>query len=225
MGNLDHLSPDERLQRRKLKDRVAAQNARDKKKAQTDEMEKMIEQMRIEKQLLAAENARLLALTEQLQQENISLSEENADFKQRLGYPAPISIELPLSPASLPPLSPSPSDVSMSPASSVTSVTVAPPESSELTYDPPLQEQGAIQTVLTSQSLSSGLSSNQDLTRRAQGCVISLSCVLITLMSQILRQSSPPSSQSPSPQSSQLLTKLPLKKRNWEVWSPPPPRS
>merc|ERR1711971_1378747 len=98
-ANLDHLSPDERLQRRKLKNRVAAQNARDKKKAQTDEMEKMIEQMRIEKQLLAAENARLLALTEQLQQENISLSEENADFKQRLGYPAPISIELPLSPA------------------------------------------------------------------------------------------------------------------------------
>lgn len=190
-------------------------------------MEKMIEQMRIEKQLLAAENARLLALTEQLQQENISLSEENADFKQRLGYPAPISIELPLSPASLPPLSPSPSDVTMSPASSVTSVTMAPPESSELTYDPPLQEQGAIQTVLTSQSLSSGLSSNQDLTRWAQGCVISLSCVLITLMSQILRQSSPPPSQSPSqsPQSSHLLTKLPLKKRNWEVWSPPPRRS
>ena len=192
-------------------------------------MENMIEQMRIEKQLLAAENARLLALTEQLQQENISLSEENADFKQRLGYPAPISIELPLSPASLPPLSPSPSDVTMSPASSVTSVTVAPPESSELTYDPLLQEQGAIQTVLTSQSLSSGLSSPQDLTRWAQGCVISLSCVLITLMSQILRQSSPPPSQSPSqspsPQSSQSLTKLPLKKRNWEVWSPPPPRS
>jgi len=227
-ANLDHLSPDERLQRRKLKNRVAAQNARDKKKAQTDDMEKMIEQMRIEKQLLAAENARLLALTEQLQQENLSLSEENADFKQRLGYPAPISIELPLSPASLPPLSPSPSDVTMSPPSSVTSVTVAPPESSELTYAPLLQEQGAMQTSLTSQSLRSGLSSNQDLTRWAQGCVVTLSCVLITLMSQILRQSSqtPSPSLSPSltsPQSSQSLTKLPLKKRNWEVWSPPPP--
>merc|ERR1711976_868184 len=128
-ANLDLLSPDERLQRRKLKNRVAAQNARDKKKAQTEEMEKVIEQMRIEKQLLAAENARLLALTEQLQQENLSLSEENADFKQRLGYPTTtstptISIELPLSPASLPPLSPSPSDVTMSASSSVTSVTV-----------------------------------------------------------------------------------------------------
>ena len=71
-------------------------------------MEKMIEQMRIEKQLLAAENARLLALTEQLQKENLSLSEENADFKQRLGYPAPLSIELPLSPPPLPPPPPPP---------------------------------------------------------------------------------------------------------------------
>ena len=76
-------------------------------------MEKVIEQMRIEKQLLAAENARLLALTEKLQQENLSLSEENADFKQRLGYPTTtstpaISIELPLSPASLPPSPPAP---------------------------------------------------------------------------------------------------------------------
>jgi len=229
-ANLDHLSPDERLQRRKLKNRVAAQNARDKKKAQTDEMEKVIEQMRIEKQLLAAENARLLALTEQLQQENISLVEENTDFKQRLGYPATtaIAIELPLSPASLPPLSPSPSDVTMSPPSCVTSVAVAPPESSELTYDPLLQEQGAIMPALTTQSLAPGLSSPVDLTPWVQGCVITLSCVLVTLMT-ILRQSSPPLSSLPPPSQSQSMshhssqseTKLPLKKRNWEVWSPP----
>ena len=197
-------------------------------------MEKVIEQMRIEKQLLAAENARLLALTEQLQQENLSLSEENADFKQRLGYPATtstpaISIELPLSPASLPPLSPSPSDVTMSASSSVTSVTVAPPESSELTNDPPLQEQGPITTLLTTQSLAPGLSSTPDLTPWVQGCVITLSCVLVTLMT-ILRQSSPPHSSPlppPPPPSlstshqSQSETKLPLKKRSWEVWSPP----
>jgi len=224
-ANLDHLSPDERLQRRKLKNRVAAQNARDKKKAQTEEMEKVIEQMRIEKQLLAAENARLLALTEKLQQENISLVEENADFKQRLGYPTipattAIAIELPLSP--------SPSDVTMSPSSCVTSVAVAPPESSELTYDPLLQEQGAITTALTTQSLRPGLSSPPDLTPWVQGCVITLSCVLVTLMT-ILRQSSPPLSSLPPPSQSQSMshhssqseTKLPLKKRNWEVWSPP----
>merc|ERR1712045_603122 len=60
-ANLDHLSPEERLQRRKLKNRVAAQNARDKKKAQTEEMEKMIEEIRMEKQKLVDENARLQA--------------------------------------------------------------------------------------------------------------------------------------------------------------------
>ena len=181
--------------------------------------------MRIEKQLLAAENARLLALTEKLQQENISLVEENADFKQRLGYPTipattAIAIELPLSP--------SPSDVTMSPSSCVTSVAVAPPESSELTYDPLLQEQGAITTALTTQSLRPGLSSPPDLTPWVQGCVITLSCVLVTLMT-ILRQSSPPLSSLPPPSQSQSMshhssqseTKLPLKKRNWEVWSPP----
>merc|ERR1719242_1135224 len=49
-ANLDHLSPEERLMRRKLKNRVAAQNARDKKKAQCEEMEKMINQMKEDRQ-------------------------------------------------------------------------------------------------------------------------------------------------------------------------------
>merc|ERR1712212_124927 len=38
-ANLDHLSPEERMMRRKLKNRVAAQTARGKKKAATDSME------------------------------------------------------------------------------------------------------------------------------------------------------------------------------------------
>jgi len=54
-ANLDHLSPEERLMRRKLKNRVAAQNARDKKKAQCEDMEKLINQMSEERRKLAAE--------------------------------------------------------------------------------------------------------------------------------------------------------------------------
>ena len=38
-ANLDHLSPEEKLMRRKLKNRVAAQNARDKKRTKMEEME------------------------------------------------------------------------------------------------------------------------------------------------------------------------------------------
>merc|ERR1711976_528478 len=116
------------------------------------------------------------------------------------------------------------SDVTMAASSSVTSVTVAPPESSELTNDPLLQEQGTITTVLTAQSLAPGLSSPPDLTPWVQGCVITLSCVLVTLMT-ILRQSSLPlSSPLPPPPPPSLSTshqsqsKLPLKKRSWEVW-------
>ena len=38
-ANLDHLSPEEKLMRRKLKNRVAAQNARDKKRTKMEDME------------------------------------------------------------------------------------------------------------------------------------------------------------------------------------------
>ena len=38
-ANLDHLSPEEKLMRRKLKNRVAAQNARDKKRVKMEDME------------------------------------------------------------------------------------------------------------------------------------------------------------------------------------------
>merc|ERR1719282_2024314 len=139
-ANLDHLSPEERLQRRKLKNRVAAQNARDKKKAQTEEMEKLLDQMRAEKDALAEENARLQAFNNQLQIENASLIEENTEYKQKLGLVTikggeinQVQIELPMSPASLPPLSPTPSPsspVSMSLLSVTPDHSMVPPESS-----------------------------------------------------------------------------------------------
>ena len=63
---------------------------RDKKKAQTEEMEKMIEEIRMEKQKLVDENARLQAANKHLQMRNASLVEENAEFRHRLGL---VSVE------------------------------------------------------------------------------------------------------------------------------------
>ena len=46
-ANLDHLSPEEKLMRRKLKNRVAAQNARDKKRVKMEEMEIELERLKV----------------------------------------------------------------------------------------------------------------------------------------------------------------------------------
>ena len=46
-ANLDHLSPEEKLMRRKLKNRVAAQNARDKKRVKMEDMETDVERLRV----------------------------------------------------------------------------------------------------------------------------------------------------------------------------------
>merc|ERR1711962_1377797 len=100
-ANLDHLSPEERLMRRKLKNRVAAQNARDKKKAQCEEMEKMINKMKEEQQKLIEENSRLQEFNSKLQLDNVSLQEENTELKQRLGI-NPVNPQLTVSSLSLP---------------------------------------------------------------------------------------------------------------------------
>lgn len=116
-ANLDHLTSEERLMRRKLKNRVAAQTARDKKKTQTDDMERIISELQADKKSLMEENSRLQCSNTQLQVENVSLQEENMDLKSRLcqdtvkqrdniGKLSELQLELPLSPISLPPLSP-----------------------------------------------------------------------------------------------------------------------
>ncbi|OQR67434.1 X-box-binding protein 1 isoform 1 [Tropilaelaps mercedesae] len=56
---LDHLSPEEKLLRRKMKNRAAAQSARDRKKAHMDELEVEVHKLRQDKRRLAAENERL----------------------------------------------------------------------------------------------------------------------------------------------------------------------
>jgi len=56
---LTHLSPGEKLQRRKLKNRVAAQAARDRKKAYMDELEEIVANLQSDNKKLEQENKRL----------------------------------------------------------------------------------------------------------------------------------------------------------------------
>ncbi|KAI9562064.1 hypothetical protein GHT06_013029 [Daphnia sinensis] len=58
---LDHMTEQEKFLRRKMKNRVAAQTARDKKKAKMDELEEIVSNLRAENNRLRAENQRLLA--------------------------------------------------------------------------------------------------------------------------------------------------------------------
>merc|ERR1712213_107551 len=83
-ANLDHLSPEERMMRRKLKNRVAAQTARDKKKAATDSMEKQLADVQTRLQESLDANAQLLKTNTQLQMENGSLQQQNSELQARL---------------------------------------------------------------------------------------------------------------------------------------------
>merc|ERR1711974_332653 len=69
-ANLDHLSPDEKLMRRKLKNRVAAQNARDKKRVRMEEMEGELQRLKDHAKALEKKNAELVAQNERLMSEN-----------------------------------------------------------------------------------------------------------------------------------------------------------
>jgi len=72
---LTNLTPEERLMRRKLKNRVAAQTARDRKKQRMDELETMLTQIEAENKRLQAENNALRIKTGKLTTENIQLKE------------------------------------------------------------------------------------------------------------------------------------------------------
>merc|ERR1712107_968630 len=105
--------------RRKLKNRVAAQTARDKKKAATDSMEKQLADVQARLQESLEANAQLLKTNTQLQMENASLQQQNSELQVRL---SPLCT-LPPSP----PASPLPSSTATSPHTPLSTV-LSPPE-------------------------------------------------------------------------------------------------
>ncbi|KAM9100272.1 LOW QUALITY PROTEIN: X-box-binding protein 1 [Sarcophilus harrisii] len=85
---LTHLSPEEKALRRKLKNRVAAQTARDRKKARMSELEQQVVD-------LEEENQKLLIENQLLRERTHGLVVENQELRQRLGIDALITKEEP----------------------------------------------------------------------------------------------------------------------------------
>ncbi|XP_015312823.3 LOW QUALITY PROTEIN: X-box-binding protein 1 [Macaca fascicularis] len=83
---LTHLSPEEKALRRKLKNRVAAQTARDRKKARMSELEQQVVD-------LEEENQKLLLENQLLREKTHGLVVENQELRQRLGMDALVAKE------------------------------------------------------------------------------------------------------------------------------------
>ncbi|KAF7464483.1 Hypothetical predicted protein [Marmota monax] len=83
---LTHLSPEEKALRRKLKNRVAAQTARDRKKARMSELEQQVVD-------LEEENQKLLLENQLLREKTHGLVIENQELRLRLGMDALVAEE------------------------------------------------------------------------------------------------------------------------------------
>ncbi|KAM6165637.1 LOW QUALITY PROTEIN: X-box-binding protein 1 [Erethizon dorsatum] len=83
---LTHLSPEEKALRRKLKNRVAAQTARDRKKARMSELEQQVVD-------LEEENQKLLLENQLLREKTHGLVIENQELRLRLGMDAVVTEE------------------------------------------------------------------------------------------------------------------------------------
>lgn len=81
---LDNLSAEERALRRKLKNRVAAQTARDRKKARMTELEELVAQLEKENKTLRLDN-------ESLRKHSEAVTIENSELRVRLGLTPPVS--------------------------------------------------------------------------------------------------------------------------------------
>ena len=79
-ANLDHLSSDEKLMRRKLKNRVAAQNARDKKRVKMEDLVGDLDRLKAHAKALEARNAQLVSKNDYLVAKNKQLR-SNANTK------------------------------------------------------------------------------------------------------------------------------------------------
>jgi X box-binding protein 1 len=67
---LTHLTAEEKQARRKLKNRIAAQTARDRKKLKCDDMEKKLDELRKDNETLRTQNRSLKEKTQLLIKEN-----------------------------------------------------------------------------------------------------------------------------------------------------------
>ena len=81
-----HLNPEEKALQRKLKNRVAAQTARDRKKAQMSELEQQMVD-------LEEENQKLLLENQLLREKTHGFVVENQELRQRLGMDALVTEE------------------------------------------------------------------------------------------------------------------------------------
>lgn len=73
---LTHLSQEEKLNRRKLKNRIAAQTARDRKKVKMNGLEDSIDELQTENETLHIENSELRHKTKELLEENALLKKQ-----------------------------------------------------------------------------------------------------------------------------------------------------
>lgn len=82
---LDHLSMEEKMQRKKLKNRMAAQTSRDRKKAKMDELEAEVKELRDKNELLSHQ-------CQSLQYEKQQLVEENEELRRKLSKTQTLSV-------------------------------------------------------------------------------------------------------------------------------------